>query len=130
MGEINVSQSMQQHVKQARDASLAMANIDTSQKNKILHDLAQTLRENSNEILVENAKDMTIANKMLERGELTYSACKRVMLNQVKIDQMAQNCESVATLPVPPVPGLACHGPEYKHPWLAVHIMHQAGPGP
>ena len=101
MGEINVSQSMQQHVKQARDASLAMANIDTSQKNKILHDLAETLRENSDGILAENAKDMTVANKMLERGELTDSACKRVMLNQVKIDQMAQNCESVATLPDP-----------------------------
>ena len=101
MGELNVSQSMQQHVKQARDASLAMANIDTSQKNRILHDLAETLRENSDGILAENAKDMTVANKMLERGELTDSACKRVMLNQVKIDQMAQNCESVATLPDP-----------------------------
>ena len=62
---------MQQHVKQARDASLAMANIDTSQKNKILHDLAETLRDNTEGILVENAKDMKIANKMLERGELT-----------------------------------------------------------
>ena len=101
MGELNVSHSMQQHVKQARDASLAMANIDTSQKNKILHDLAEILRENSDGILVENAKDMTIANKMLEIGELTDSACKRVMLNQVKIDQMAQNCESVAALPEP-----------------------------
>ena len=101
MGELNVSQSMLQHVKQARDASLAMANIDTSQKNKILHDLAETLRENSDGILAENAKDMTVANKMLEKGELTGSACRRVMLNQVKIDQMAQNCESVEALPDP-----------------------------
>ena len=101
MGEINVSQSMQQHVKQARKAGLAMANIDTSQKNRILHDLAETLRENSDGILAENAKDMTVANKMLEKGELTGSACRRVMLNQVKIDQMAQNCESVEALPDP-----------------------------
>ena len=101
MGELNVSQSMLQHVKQARDASLAMANIDTSQKNRILHDLAETLRENSDGILAENAKDMTVANKMLEKGELTGSACRRVMLNQVKIDQMAQNCESVEALPDP-----------------------------
>ena len=101
MGELNVSQSMHQHVKQARDASLTMANVDSSQKNKILRDLAEALRENSDEILVENAKDIKIANKMLERGDLTYSACKRVMLNQVKIDQMAQNCESVAALADP-----------------------------
>ena len=64
MSELNVSQSMQQHVKQARDASLAMANIDTSQKNKILHDLAETLRENSDAILAANAKDMIVANKI------------------------------------------------------------------
>jgi len=101
MIEQNVSQSMQQHVKQASDASFAMANIGTSQKNKILHDLAATLRANSDEILVENTKDMKIANKMLDRGELTYSACKRVMLNNVKIDQMAHNCEYVAALPDP-----------------------------
>ena len=72
MGELNVSQSMLQHVKQARDASFTMANIETSQKNKILLDLAEALRANSERILVENTKDMNIANKMLERGELTY----------------------------------------------------------
>ena len=75
MGELNVSQSMHQHVKQARDASLTMANVDSSQKNKILRDLAEALRENSDEILVENAKDIKIAYKMLERGDLSYSAC-------------------------------------------------------
>ena len=101
MGELNVSQSMHQHVKQAREASLTMANVDSSQKNKILRDLAEALRENSDEILAENAKDIKISNKMLERGDLSYSACKRVMLNQVKIDQMAQNCESVAALADP-----------------------------
>ena len=101
MGELNVSQSMLQNVKLARDASLTMANIETSQKNKILHDLAEALRANSDRILVENTKDMNTANKMLERGELTYSECKRVMLNKVKIDQMANNCECVADLPDP-----------------------------
>ena len=101
MDELNVSQAMLQHLKQARDASLAMANIDTSQKNNILHDLAETLRDNYEKIMVENTKDMKIADQMLKRGELTQSACKRVMLNQVKIDQMAQNCEKVAALQDP-----------------------------
>ncbi|MBG55865.1 MAG: glutamate-5-semialdehyde dehydrogenase [Deltaproteobacteria bacterium] len=101
MDNINISQSMQQYVKQARDASLALANIDNSDKNRILHEMAETLRSNSDEILVENKKDMNIANKMLERGELSHSACNRVILNQIKIDQMAQNCESVAALPDP-----------------------------
>tara|TARA_B100000945_G_scaffold187229_1_gene150223 strand:- start:100 stop:1431 length:1332 start_codon:yes stop_codon:yes gene_type:complete len=101
MDNINISQSMQQYVKQARDASLALANIDNSDKNRILHEMAETLRSNSDKILVENNKDINIANKMLERGELSDSACNRVILNQIKIDQMAQNCESVAALPDP-----------------------------
>ncbi len=101
MDNINISQSMQQYVKQARDASLALANIDNSDKNIILHEMAETLRSNSDEILVENTKDMKIANKMLERGKLSHSAYNRVILNQIKIDQMAQNCESVAALPDP-----------------------------
>jgi glutamate-5-semialdehyde dehydrogenase len=101
MSKLNVSHSMRQHVKQARDASLAMSNIDTSQKNKILYDLAETLRTNSDEIMVENTKDMNIANKMLELKEITHSSCKRVELNKFKIEQMAKNCESVATLPDP-----------------------------
>ena len=37
MDEQNVSHSMLQHVRQARDASFKMANIETSQKNEILH---------------------------------------------------------------------------------------------
>ena len=92
---------MQQYVKQARDASLALANIDNSDKNRILHEMAETLRSNSDKIFVENNKDINIASKMLERGELSDSACNRVILNQIKIDQMAQNCESVAALPDP-----------------------------
>ena len=38
---------------------------------------------------------------MLECGELSPSACSRVLLNEEKIEQMAQNCESVAALPDP-----------------------------
>jgi gamma-glutamyl phosphate reductase len=46
-------------VKQAREASLVLANLDNSYKNKILHKLAEALRENSVVILAENARDMT-----------------------------------------------------------------------
>ena len=45
--------------------SVALANIDNSDKNIILHEMAETLRSNSDEILVENTKDMKIANKFL-----------------------------------------------------------------
>jgi len=75
--------------------------LENAYKNNILHELAEALRKNSAEILAENAKDMVEAYKMLERGELSESSCNRILLNEEKIEQMAQNCESVAALPDP-----------------------------
>ena len=101
MKNSQVSSAIHKQVKQARDAFLVLANLENLHKNNVLHELAQALRENLAEILAENARDMAEAQKMLECGELSASACNRVLLNQEKIEQMAQNCESVAALPDP-----------------------------
>ena len=101
MNSPNISSAISQQLQKAREASLVVANLDNSAKNKILNDLAKSLRENSVRILAENSRDMAEAEKMLESGELTESACKRVLLNEDKIEQMAKNCESVAALPDP-----------------------------
>jgi glutamate-5-semialdehyde dehydrogenase len=101
MNSPNISSAISQQLQKAREASLVVANLDNSAKNKILNDLAKSLRENSVRILAENSRDMAEAEKMLESGELTESACKRVLLNEDKIEQMAKNCESVASLPDP-----------------------------
>ena len=101
MKNSQVSSAIHKQVKQAREAFLVLANLENLHKNNVLHELAQALRENSAEILGENARDMAEAQKMLECGELSASACNRVLLNEEKIEQMAQNCESVAALPDP-----------------------------
>ena len=101
MKNSQVSSAIHKQVKQARDAFLVLANLENLHKNNVLHELAQALRENSAEILAKNARDMAEAQKMLECGELSASACNRVLLNEEKIEQMAQNCESVAALPDP-----------------------------
>ena len=101
MKNSQVSSAIHKQVKQAREAFLVLANLENLHKNNVLHELAQALRENSVEILTENARDMAEAQKMLECGELSASACNRVLLNEEKIEQMAQNCESVAALPDP-----------------------------
>ena len=101
MKNSQVSSAIHKQVKQAREAFLVLANIENLHKNNVLHELAQALRENTAEILAENARDMAEAQKMLECGELSASACNRVLLNEEKIEQMAQNCESVAALPDP-----------------------------
>ena len=101
MKNSQVSSAIHKQVKQAREAFLVLANLENLHKNNVLHELAQALRENSAEILAENDRDMAEAQKMLECGELSASACNRVLLNEEKIEQMAHNCESVAALPDP-----------------------------
>jgi glutamate-5-semialdehyde dehydrogenase len=101
MNSPKISSEIRLQVQKAREASLFLANLDNSAKNKILHDLAKSLRENSAEILAENSRDMAEAEKLQEIGELSDSACKRVLLNEDKLEQMAKNCESVAALPDP-----------------------------
>ena len=46
-----ISSAISHQVKKAREASLVLANLDNSAKNKILNDLAGSLRENFVEIL-------------------------------------------------------------------------------
>jgi len=96
-----VSSAICKQVEHAREAFHVLANLGNTYKNNFLHELAKTLRKNSTEILAENARDMAEAHKMLKRGELSASSCNRVLLNEEKIEQMAQNCESVAALPDP-----------------------------
>ncbi len=99
MKKVSSFLSNTQASKQARDAFLVLANLENLHKNNVLHELAQALRENSAAILAENARDMAEAQKMLECGELSASACNRVLLNEEKIEQMAQKlrkCSCIA----------------------------------
>jgi len=96
-----IHKSIKQQLEDARNASFILANLDNSIKNKILYNLARKLREKSSEILEENAKDVIEAKKLLEKGESSVSVCSRIMLNELKVEQMAKNCESVAKLPNP-----------------------------
>jgi len=101
MKNSQVSKSIKQQLRDARKASLVLSNLDNSTKNQILYDIASKIRENLSEILLENANDVLKADKMFERGELSSSFCRRIKLNELKIEQMAKNCESVAELPNP-----------------------------
>jgi len=101
MKNFQVSSFVQKQLEQAREASLVLANLKNTHKNDVLHELAESLRKNSTEILEENAIDMTEAHKMMHCGKISESSCNRILLNEAKIEQMAQNCESVAVFPNP-----------------------------
>ena len=101
MSNITISSELREQVRQAREAYLQLANLGTESKNQVLHAFAKALRTNTSKILEANALDVVEAEKMVQTGELSESACKRVMLNEAKIELMAQNCESVAKLEDP-----------------------------
>ena len=88
MKNSQVSSAIHKQLKQAREAFLVLANLENLHKNNVLYELALVMRENLAKILGENAKDMAEAQKMLECGELSASACNRVLLNEEKIEQM------------------------------------------
>ena len=101
MSNITISSELREQVRQAREAYLQLANLGTESKNQVLYAFAKALRANTSKILKANALDVVEAEKMVQSGELSESACKRVMLNEAKVELMAQNCESVAKLEDP-----------------------------
>ena len=82
MSNITISSELREQVRQAREAYLQLANLGTESKNQVLHAFAKALRANTSKILEANALDVVEAEKMVQSGELSESACKRVMLNE------------------------------------------------
>ena len=81
MSNITISSELREQVRQAREAYLQLANLGTESKNQVLHAFAKVLRANTSKILEANVLDVVEAEKMAQSGELSESACKRVMLN-------------------------------------------------
>ena len=96
-----IPSEIKKQLEEARKSSFALANLDVTKKNQILYDLSSKLRKNVSKILEENYKDIENAKRLYELGQLSFSLCERVKLNESKIEQMAIYCESVAKLPNP-----------------------------
>ncbi len=77
----------------ARTASHETALLSTEQKNKVLQTLAAMLRNETDQIIEENTKDM-------ERGKKNNlgSMLDRLMLSNKRIDAIASDTENVAAL--------------------------------
>jgi len=81
----------------AKEASLRLASTPLEQKNRALSRAAELIRQNREIILEENNKDL----KQAEKGNLTESLYKRLILNDKKIDQLVAGIEDVIGLPDP-----------------------------
>ncbi len=80
--------------RQARTAAHALAILSTRQKNAILHSMAAELREQSAEILEENAKDLATG----EANGLTSAMLDRLRLDEARLEAVAGGVEQVAGL--------------------------------
>ena len=83
--------------KRAKDAAAKLAVASTEDKNRILKAMANALRENKAEILKANALDIENGRQ----NNMAESLIDRLMLNEDRIEGMAQGIEGVISLPDP-----------------------------
>ncbi len=83
--------------KRVKDASAKLAVTSTEDKNKILGAMAKALRDNCNKILEANKIDLENGRK----NGMTEAFLDRLMLNEDRVEGMAQGIEGVISLPDP-----------------------------
>lgn len=88
---------MEQFLEKAKSASRILATMSGSERNRILREMAQSLRANTMSILEANALDMHHA----EEENLASSLKERLMLDEKRIDAMAVAIEEIAALKDP-----------------------------
>jgi glutamate-5-semialdehyde dehydrogenase len=93
----DLSDQIRQLAVQAKTASRALAALDTGDKNRILHAIAEGLLARSAQILAANARDLEAAAK----DELSAALMDRLRLTPERLGQMAEDVRKVADLPDP-----------------------------
>lgn len=90
-----------QIAKNAKEASLKIADLSTEIKNKALIQIADEIETHKNEIFEANKKDLTDAEKLVQNGELSKSTFNRLKLDDNKMRDMIQGIRDVAKLEDP-----------------------------
>lgn len=81
----------------AKEASRKLSSLDTNSKNKALLSMAEGLKNNALEIIESNKIDL----KLGEEKGLNKSLLDRLLINEQRIDAMAEGLRQVAELPDP-----------------------------
>lgn len=88
---------MEQFLEKAKSASRILATMSGNERNRILREMAQSLRANTMNIIEANAIDM----KKADDENLSSSLKDRLMLDEKRIDAMAVAIEEIAVLKDP-----------------------------
>lgn len=83
--------------KKAKEASFTLAKLSSTAKNSVLHDLANMLIDNQDEILNANQKDIALAKSQ----KLSDAMIDRLLLTPARIKQITDEVRHVASLPDP-----------------------------
>lgn len=87
--------------KSAKKAALKIADLSADIKNKALLAIANNIEKNKTEIFAANKKDLTEAEGLVAKGELSKSTFNRLKLDENKMRDMLQGIRDVAALEDP-----------------------------
>jgi len=87
--------------KQAKQASLKIAQLDTEIKNAALNKIAEALEKDADEIFEANKKDLDEAKVLLDTEEISKSTYNRLKLDQNKMRDMILGVRDIAKLDDP-----------------------------
>jgi len=87
--------------KNAKEASLKLANLLTEVKNAALEAVAKGLETNKQRLFEANAQDLKDAQKMVETGELSQTVYNRLKLDENKMGAMISGVRDLIKLDDP-----------------------------
>ena len=87
--------------KNAKQASLKIAELDTDIKNSALNKIAQAFEVNKQEIFDANNQDLIQAEELVNNGELSKATFNRLKLDENKMRDMIQGIKDIANLEDP-----------------------------
>ena len=88
---------MEKFLSEAKDASRVLSTISGREKNRILREMAQALRDSAPCIIDENKKDMDDG----EKNNLSSALMDRLLLNEARVEGMAKAIEDISALKEP-----------------------------
>ncbi len=88
---------MEKFLEEAKASSRVLATISGREKNRILNEMAQALRDNADALVEQNKKDMEGG----EKNNLSSALMDRLFLDESRIDGMAVAIEEIASLKDP-----------------------------
>ena len=87
--------------KNAKRASLEIADLPEEIKNKALLNIAKKIEEQKEEIFEANKEDLSSAEALVNSGEITKSTFNRLKLDENKLRDMVKGIRDIASLPDP-----------------------------